>query len=141
MKWFFRILVGLIVLAGVGAVGISYFFGSLRVQREAAAYIDALETCAPFEQQAWAPILRGSMKRTVAGTEDGSCIVTIEALGSGQMRCALDDDAMALMTRYVQDGADTVTFLGGQSVSLRYSSENPDPVTELFNGPSCVLEQ
>ncbi|WP_171181486.1 hypothetical protein [Ruegeria sp. HKCCD8929] len=141
MKWFFRILVVLIVLAGIGAVGISYFFGSLRVQREAVAYIGALETCAPFEQQAWAPILRGSMKRTVVGTDGGSCIVTIEAFGSGQMRCALDGDAMELMIRYVQDGADTVTFLGGQTVSLRYSSENPDPVTELFNGPNCVLEQ
>ena len=73
--------------------------------------------------------------------EEGSCVVTMEALGVGQMRCELDEDQRALMAAFIQDGADTVTFLGGQTASLRYSSENPDPMTELFNGPNCALEQ
>jgi len=129
-----------IVLAGVAAVGVSYFFGSLRVQKEARAYIAALESCTPFEQQAWAPILRGTMGRSVVGEEDGACVVTMDALGAGQIRCALDGDGQAVMVQYIQDGADTVTFLGGQTASLRYSSANPDPITELLNGPSCTTE-
>ena len=141
MKRVLRILAVLIVIAVIAAVGISYFFGSLRVQREASAYLEALESCTPFEQQAWAPILRGTTQRSVAGVEDGSCVVTMEALGAGQIKCALDSDGVALMKEYVQVGADTVTFLGGQTASLRYSSENPDPMTQLLNGPDCTLEQ
>ena len=141
MKWVFRIAVVLIVLAGIGAVAVSYFFGSMRVQREAAAYLEALDTCTPFEQQAWSPLLRGSLGRSVAGTQDGACVVTMKALGGGQIRCALDADGVALMRDYVQEGADTVTFLGGQTASLRYSSENADPMTRLLNGPDCAMEQ
>ncbi len=141
MKRAIRILVILIILAGIGAVGVSYFFGSLRVQREAAAYLDALEACAPFEQQAWAPILRGTTGRSVVGPQEGSCAVTMEALGAGEMTCTLDEANRAIFAQHIQDGADTVGFLGGQTVSLRYSSENPDPVTELFNGPNCRFDQ
>lgn len=141
MKWVIRIAAVLIVVAGVGSVGISYFFGSLRVQAEAAEYIEALNSCTPFEQQAWSPLLRGSLGRTVVGPEDGGCAITMETLGGPPLRCKLDDEALAVMIAYVLEGADTVTFLGGQTASLRYSSENPDPMTELMNGPDCALEQ
>ena len=141
MKWVIRIAIALIVIAGTGAVAVSYFFGSMRVQREAAAYLEALDNCAPFEQQAWAPLLRGSLSRSVAGSQEGACVVSMDVLGGGQIRCKLDEAGVALMREYVQEGAETVTFLGGQTASLRYSSENPDAMTRLLNGPDCALEQ
>ena len=140
MKRAFRILAILIVIAGIGAIGFSYFFGSLRVQREATAYIGALKSCTPFEQQAWAPMLRGTTGRSVKGSEDGACVMTLEALGAGNLRCNLEGDDLALMVKYIQDGADTVSFFGGQTISVRYSSEDPDPLTELMNGRNCELE-
>ena len=141
MKRAIRILGVLVILACLGAIGVSYFFGSLRVQREATAYLDALESCTPLDQQAWAPILRATTSRSVVGPEGETCVVTMEALGAGEMRCALDAANKAVFAQHIQDGADTVGFLGGQTVSLRYSSENPDPVTELFNGPNCRFEE
>lgn len=136
----FRFLAILIVIVGAGTVAFSYFYGSLRVQREANAFNEALLDCTPFAQQAWAPMLRGTMAREIVGTEGDACVMTMQALGAGQLRCRLDADGKALMLRFVQDGADTTGFLGGQSVSLRYSSENPDPMTELMNGPACTTE-
>lgn len=140
MKWAVRIVIALVVIAAVGAVLVSYFFGSLRMQREASAYLAALETCTPFEQNAWAPLLRGTIGRSVAGPEGDACVVTIDGLGGETTRCTLDSAAQTTMADFVQQGADTVTFLGGQTASLSYSSENPDPMTELLNGPACVLE-
>lgn len=141
MNRLLRTLAVLLLLVGVTAVGVSYFFGSIRVQREASSFIAALQTCSPFEQQAWVPIVRGTMMRSVVGMEDGSCVVTMDALGAGQIRCALDANTTPLMVQFIQTGADTVGFLGGQTVSLRYSSEGPDPMTELLNGPNCAIEQ
>lgn len=140
MKRAIRIASVVILLAGLGAVGVSYFYGSLRVQREAAAYLDALERCAPFEQQAWAPILRDTTERSVAGVDGEACVVTMEALGAGRVQCRLTGEAVDTFARFIQDGADTVGFLGGQTTSLRYSSENPDPMSELLNGPDCSFE-
>lgn len=140
MKWVIRIVVTLAVIAAVGAVLVSYFFGSLRVQREASAYLDALETCTPLEQDAWAPLLRGTIGRSVAGPEGESCVVTMEGLGGEITRCTLNTEARAIMADFIKQGAETVSFLGGQTVSLTYSSANPDPMTELLNGPACLVE-
>lgn len=132
-------LVVLIAVTGIAAVGFSNFFGSIRVQREAAAYIEALENCAPIEQDAWAPLLRGTANRSVIGPDEGACEVSMEVLGGGTIRCRLEKDGVEVLKGYVQEGSDTVTFFGGQSASIRYSSENPDPFTELLNGPNCAL--
>ena len=140
MKRALIILVALIAVAAIGAFGVSYFLGSLRVQREAAAYLEALESCTPFDQQAWAPLLKATSGRSVVGPSDRGCDVTIAALGAGQLRCSLDDEGLALMVRYIEEGVETVTFLGGQTASIRYSSETPDPMTELMNGSDCTFE-
>ena len=135
-----RILALLIAVAGLAAVGTSYFFGSLRVQRDASAYVAALQSCTPFEQEAWAPILWMSQRRSVDGVQDGRCVASMDTLGAGRIRCALDEADRAVMIEYVRDSAETVTFLGGQTAILSYSSENPDPLTRLMNGPACALE-
>ncbi|MEM6637553.1 MAG: hypothetical protein AAF667_16865 [Pseudomonadota bacterium] len=140
MKWAVRIVLGLAVIAALSSVAVSYFFGSMRVDREAAAYLSALETCAPLEQDAWVPLLRGTMARAVAGPDGDACVVTMAGLGGETTRCTLDSAARITMAGFIQQGADTVTFLGGQTASLRYSSENPDPMTELLNGPACETE-
>ena len=85
-------------------------------------------------------MLQGTTGRSVKGSQDGACQIILEALGAGNLRCSLAGDDLALMVQYIQDGADTVSFFGGQTISVRYSSEDPDPLTELVNGPNCELE-
>ena len=135
------IILALVVLAGIGALAFAYYFGGPRVERDANVFISALGNCTPFEQEAWVPMLRSAMGRAVVGPEGANCVMTMEGLGGESIRCTLNDADKALMLQFVRDGAETVTFFGGQTASLSYSSDNPDPLTQLLNGPNCTVGQ
>ncbi|MEO0400719.1 MAG: hypothetical protein AAF224_15030 [Pseudomonadota bacterium] len=137
-----RVLTGIAVVIVLAAVGYLYQYGKPRVVRETGSFAEALTTCTPLEQDYWSADLGRTLKRTVIGPtaeEDGVCAASFEALGAKALRCDLPPDAAAVMAEGLLAQLKDIDFLG-RVTAFRMSTENPDPMTVVMNGPHCRVE-
>ncbi len=137
MVWLKRILI-LVVILAIGWLGWNWQFGPMRWKRDIRTFADVISTCTPYDQTYLNALTGDPMDQSVVGETDGLCEVRMATLGPEVLVCKLDAETRPVFAEGFGAQADNISFFG--SIKFRYSSSDPDPLTQIMNSEACVTE-